>query len=198
LIESLNGGSDATLLASWLSSTFPNMYGQLGDADGNGVADDPLTNTQVADLYRQLFKRNGKSSPGGPPKLDAQVMAVALATYVSKESLVGIAFDTSAADADLIADVQSYGFQVTVGGVGSAWFDVGDCGAAFGVDDNTQVQIIDLLLASDRMSTGGLLYDYDHDGDASDDVGDGLIDDWEQLLRTLANDVYTAINQQGG
>ncbi len=198
LIQSLNGSPEATLLASWLSSTFPNMYGQLGDADDDGVADDPLTNLQLADLYRQLFKRSGKDSPGGPPKLDAQVLAVALATYVTKESLVEIAFDTSATDPDLIVAVQSYGFQVTVGGVGSAWLNVGDFGAAFGVDDNTEVQIIDLLLATDRMSTGGLLYDFDHDGDASDDGGDGVIDDWEQLLRTLANDAYSAINEQGG
>jgi hypothetical protein len=32
-----------------------------------------------------LFKRNAKTSPGGPPKLDAQVMATALATFATKE-----------------------------------------------------------------------------------------------------------------
>jgi hypothetical protein len=55
------------------------------------------------------------------------------------------------------------------------------------------MQIIDLLLATDRMSLDGLLYD-DADGDGE---GDGTIDDWEQLLRTLANDVYSAINEWG-
>jgi hypothetical protein len=34
-----------------------------------------------------------------------------------------------------------------------------------------------------------VLYDLDHDGDADDD--------WETTLRTLANDVYTAINEAG-
>ena len=47
------------------------------------------------------------------------------------------------------------------------------------------------------MSTDGLLYDYDYDGDPLDKGGDGEIDDREQLLRTLANDVYSAINEQG-
>ena len=45
----------------------------------------------------------------------------------------------------------------------------------------------------DRMSLDGLLYN-DADGDGTND---GEIDDFEKLLRTLANDVYTAINEQG-
>jgi hypothetical protein len=48
-------------------------------------------------------------------------------------------------------------------------------------------------MATDRMSLDGLLYD-DIDGDG---VGDGQIDDLEELLRILANDVYSAINEQG-
>jgi hypothetical protein len=160
-------------------------------------------NVDVADTYKMLFKRNAKTSPGGPPKLDAQVMAVALASYLTKESFVSMRFDpmdpdNSVIDPTLVAGVESYGFEVTVGGVGSTYFDVGDNYAAFGVDaDNSTQQIIDLLLMTDSMSTDGLLYDYDHDGDATDSGGDGTIDEWEELLRTLANEVYSAINEAG-
>jgi hypothetical protein len=48
-------------------------------------------------------------------------------------------------------------------------------------------------LATDSMSLGGLLYD---DSD-SNGVGDGEIDDFERMLRVLANDVFNAINEQG-
>ncbi len=117
--------------------------------------------------------------------------------HVPKQSLVTRSFADASAPSSLIAGVESYGFQVTVGGLGSTYFNVGDCGAAFGVDDDTEMQIIDLLLATDRMSTNGLLYDHDYDVDPFDDGGNGEIDDWEELLRTLANDVYSAINESG-
>ena len=191
LIKSLNGSESSTLLAGWLADTFPNMYGTYFTA---GVDD----NADVAGTYKLLFKRNGKTSPGGPPKVDAQVMAVAMATYLTKESLVSLSYNPAGpanptTDASLIAGVESYGFDVTIGGLGSTFFNVGDSGLAFGVADNSRMQIIDLLLATDRMSLAGLLYD---DAD-EDDTGDGEIDDFETLLRTLANDVYTAINEQG-
>jgi len=210
LIKSLNGDEDSTLLAEYLSETFPNMYGTAVVYEGTNAL---FTNVEVATLYRDLFKRNARTSPGGPPKLDAQVLAVALATYVTKEGLAGLIYDdsgltqesflftdvdvdgvyelsegdTATIDAALIAAVESYGFDVTAGGVGSCYFNVGNSSAAFEVDDNTEMQIIDMLLATDRMSTGGVLYDANGDG----------IDDDEELLRTLANDVYSAINQQG-
>ena len=49
--------------------------------------------------------------------------------------------------------------------------------------------VLDLLFATNDRSVDGRLYDMDGDGDANDD--------WETLLRTLANDVYSAINEQG-
>ena len=191
LIRSLNGGEGSTRLAKWLAQTFPNTYGTAVVHEDTG---EYMTNAEVADLYKQLFKRNAKTSPGGPPKLDAQVMAVALATYVSKESLVSVNDATGEADPSLIGGVESYGFVVSAGGVGSAFFNIGDSGEAFeGFSDGEDVQVIDLLLATDSMSVNGVLYD-DVDGDGQ---GDGQIDDWEALLRTLANDVYAAINEQG-
>lgn len=183
LIKSLNGNPTSTLLAGWLSSTFPNMYGMLQGK----------TNAEVADIYTQLFKRNAKTSPGGPPKLDAQVLAVALATYVTRQAFVSVNYVTNASDTSLITNVESFGLDVTVAGVGSVFFNVGDSGEAFGVTDHSNVQIIDLLLATDSTSLNGLLYD-DADSDGS---GDGVIDAFEKLLRILANDVYSAINETG-
>ncbi len=196
LIKSLNGSEDSTLLGSYLVSTFTNMYGD----DGTGFSpldtnrDGMVANHEVAKTYQMLFKRNAKTSPGGPPKLDAQVMAVALATYVTKRSFVAVDFASGNTVDALVDNIASYGFDVTVGGVGSTSFNVGNAGAAFGVADNSYVRLIDLLLATDSMSCRGLLYD-DLDGDG---VGDGEITEDEELLRTLAYDVFSAINELGG
>jgi hypothetical protein len=46
------------------------------------------------------------------------------------------------------------------------------------------------MFATNDNSVDGVLYDIDHDGDAGDD--------WETTLRTLATDVYSAINEAGG
>ncbi|MGD9854301.1 MAG: hypothetical protein AB7U20_05055 [Planctomycetaceae bacterium] len=48
---------------------------------------------------------------------------------------------------------------------------------------------IEEWLATYGNSLNGLLYDLDDDGDANDSL--------ETLFRTLANDVYSAINEQG-
>ena len=79
LIKALNGGATATQLGHWLAVTFPNMYANL----------DGMTNSGVAAFYKTLFARNANSAPGGPPKTDAQVMATALAVYVTNQSLAG-------------------------------------------------------------------------------------------------------------
>ncbi|MBN2295619.1 MAG: hypothetical protein JXM70_24525, partial [Pirellulales bacterium] len=175
LIKALNGGPDSTQLGDWLAATFPNMYG--ANAGTNNLAG--MSNSQVADLYKSLFKRNGNTAPGGPPKLDAQVLAVAFAVYVTNVHLVG----TTAAD---------YGFLlVTEDGLGVSTFDVGEANrAAFGLSesDSTVLTVMDILLATDTLAHDGLLYDQDGDGD---------INQFEQLLRTMANEVYSAINEQG-
>jgi hypothetical protein len=67
---------------------------------------------------------------------------------------------------------------------------VADSGEAFGVADNSLLTVLDLLFATNGNSIDGVLYDMDGDGDADDD--------WETVLRTLANDVFSAINESGG
>ncbi len=176
LIKSLNGGAASTELANWLASSFPNMYG--ASAGPKDLTD--ASNDDVADFYSDLFRRKKREAEqmglGGPTKVDAQIMAVAFATYVTNETLAG----NSAA---------SYGFLVTQEGVGVATFNVGDAGDAFGVADHTDMTVLDMLFATNARSTNGVLYDLDGDGDADDES--------ETLLRTLANDVYAAINEFG-
>ena len=172
-------------LGNWLACTFPNMYG-TGDSpfdDQPGSNLSGLANDQVAEFYSKLFLRKKKEAVAlglaGPTKMDAQAMAVAFACYVTNERLAG----TIAAD---------YGFLVTEHGVGTSTFSVGDSGEAFGVVDNRELTVLDLLFATDERSWEGVLYDMNHDGD-TDDAEDEL----ETLYRTLANDVYAAINEQG-
>ncbi len=188
LIRSLNGSEDSTILANWLAATFPNMYGSLAG----------MTNVEIAGFYKQLFKRHDKFGPGKPQRFDAQVLATALATFVTKESLVSLRYEgptnDPTIDLTLIAPVEAYGFDVTAGGLGSASINIGDSGEAFdGFEDGEDVYVIDLLLATDRMSYDGVLYD---DVDMDDD-GNGEIDPDEALLRVLANDVYVAIGELG-
>jgi hypothetical protein len=59
-------------------------------------------------------------------------------------------------------------------------------GEAFDVAVNS-LPVLDLLFATNDNSQNGVLYDLDADGDADDN--------WETTLRTLANDVYSAINE---
>ena len=175
LIKSLNGGPTSTQLGTWLAATFPNMYGSTVPGAVNLAG---MTNASVADLYTSLFKRNSQTSPGGPPKLDAQVMAVALAVYVTNQNLAG----TTAA---------AFGFKVTADGVGIAFYDVGTSRhEAFGLSatESTQMTVLDILLATDSLTTDSLLYDRN---------GDHAIDTVETMLRTMANDVYSAINERG-
>lgn len=165
LIRSLNGGADSQQLANWLAATFPNMYASLAS----------MTNQQVADHYVSLFKRNKQAAPGGPPKLDAQTLAVALAVYVTSDTLAG-------------TTATSFGFTVTQDGVGYSTFEVGDNGAAFGAANGAEMTVLDLLVATNARTKSGLLYDQN---------GDGTIDEAERALRVMANEVFSNINQQG-
>jgi hypothetical protein len=190
LIESLNGGPNSTQLGNWLAATFPNMYGEdalydaaSGDDQGMNLAG--KTNAEIADIYRYLHKRNKKTSvAGGPPKVDAQVLAVALATYVTSETLAGGAY---AAD---------YGFATSADGIAYDTFSVlnvlsaqeaDDLGLSPVMDAAGNVTIIDILLMTNKKSLEGRLFD------AYDDSGSSL----EIALRTLANELFTGINEFG-
>lgn len=155
---------------------FPNMYG--ASAGANDLTG--MTNAEVADFYCSLFRRKKREAIqlglGGPTKMDAQTMAVALSVYVTNETLAGTI-------------AENFGFLVTANGVGVSTFNVGSNGDAFNVEDDSDLTILDLLLATNSFSMSGVLYDLDGDSDAVDDI--------ETLLRIMANDVFSAINEQG-
>jgi hypothetical protein len=74
----------------------------------------------------------------------------------------------------------NYGFTVSGDGVGTATVNVGSNGDAFGVADNTDMTVMDLLLATNDQAVNGLLYG----GNAT--------------KRAHANNVYGAMNNAGG
>jgi hypothetical protein len=162
-----------TALTDWLTDKFGNVF---GDTFIGGDGDD------VASFYRdQLFRQKSEKS-AGPAKVDAQFMAVALATYFTSGNLAG----------NVASD---YGFNVTDTGIGTKIVNVGDNGAAFGVANGSDLTIMQLLLATndltdqpDHLSSFARVYDLN---------GDGEIDESEATLRARANEVYTAINEQG-
>jgi hypothetical protein len=137
LINSFNGGPNATILSTWLASTFPNLYGL--NAGANNLTG--KTNAEVAAFYLTLFGQQG-------PKLDAQVLATALNVYATTLSLGGTA-------------ALGYGFTVNAYGLGAYSFSVGANGAAFGVANNATLNVYELLLAANKKAVGGVLYNGD-------------------------------------
>jgi uncharacterized protein (DUF2141 family) len=135
LIKSLNGGCNSTALGNWLATTFPKLYGSQA---GCGKSLAGKTNTQVAAAYQGLFNVSGQ-------KLDAQVMAAALAVYVTDSDLAGTA-------------AKSYGFVVSSSGAGAALFNVGSNGQAMGVANNTQMSVLNALQAVNTQASNGTLY----------------------------------------
>jgi hypothetical protein len=163
-----------TQLAAWLTSNFSNVFGNtLVGASGS----------DVATFYReQLFKQQSKKS-AGPAKVDAQFMAVALATYFTNQTLAG-------------AVATSYGFNVTDTGIGTKVVNVGTSGAAFNVTNGSDLTIMQLLLATNSLTDqpdafSGFAAVYDTDGN-------GVISSAEAGLRTMANSLFTFINESGG
>ena len=189
LIKSLNGGPDATQLGDWLAATFPAMYGVGAFYDAAKGSDQDMnlagkTNAEVAEVFVYLFQRKSKDSViTGAPKVDAQVMAVALATYVTSETLAGGAY---AAD---------YCFNTSADGIAYNTFNVlevlteqeaDDLGLTPLMDSQGNAAIIDLLLATDQITTSGLLCDSD---------ADSSISAFELRLRKLVNNLFARINE---
>jgi len=165
LINSLNGSSNSTALGNWLAASFPNMYGATAGA--NALAG--KSNAYVASYFLQLFSAKGQ-------KLEAQVLAVAFATYVTDSDLAG----------GIMA--RGYGFIVNTAGTGIATYNVGANGAAFGVANNTILSIMDILNRINERSRKGVLWDMD---------GNSVLSSAEQVLRNMGNVVCTGINETG-
>ena len=140
------------------------------------------TNEDVASFYKHIFRSKKKSKADGPAKLDPQVMAVALAVYVTDSDLAGGGY------------AASYGFEVTTSGVGGSYFDIdaavgdGTGETLFGTDAASLMSVMDILRNTDERSSNGNVFE---------DDGDGVIEADEALMRVLANELFTAINESG-
>lgn len=134
LLLSLNGGPTSTNLGNWLATNFPKMFGSLAGA--NSLAN--KTNQQVAGAFQKWFAVKGQ-------KLEAQVLAVAFAVYVTDSDLAGTV-------------ATKYGFEVTTTGLGAAYYNVGTSGRAFGVANYTKMKVLDILKATNTQTVKGLMY----------------------------------------
>ncbi|HLH18216.1 MAG TPA: putative Ig domain-containing protein [Bryobacteraceae bacterium] len=121
LINCLNGGPNATELGNWLATEFPYLYGPNAGS-GNNLAG--KTNAQVAAYYMSVF---------GSDKTGAQIMAGALAAYVTNTGLAG---GTGAA---------GYGFNTSAIGTGGHAYNVGTSGSSIGLSNNQAYTVLTLL-----------------------------------------------------
>jgi hypothetical protein len=156
LIKVLNGGTGHQL-GDWLAATLPNTFGaSAGSNDLTGQS-----NGYVAALFQRDFVLKGV-------KLDAQVLAAALSVYATNATL------------DPTQVAAQYGFTVSGDGAGTATFNVGSNGDAFGVANNTVLTLMDLLKATDARAVAGVL------------------DNGSAARRNEVNIVHSAVNQDGG
>jgi hypothetical protein len=70
---------------------------------------------------------------------------------------------------------QAYGFLVTATGLGARSYSVGSSGAAFGVPDNSILNVYQILKDANALAVGGILYNGDQTlGDLAIVVFDGI------------------------
>ena len=192
-------------------------------ANGDSISMDlsNASNQQVAEVFAFLHRRNKKSAVrnGGTPKIDAQVLAVALATYSTSENLIGLnynasndpmydftdaagdgTYDPGDGDAAIffsanIAHVQSFGFTTSQDGIAYQTFNVLSVltveeAADLGITLDTDGNTTIIdILRSTNALTNFGLL---YDENNSGEIDTSL----ETLLRKLANVLYSAINEQ--
>ena len=104
LILALNGSATSKTLANWLATNFPYLYGVHSS---NNLTN--KTNTDVAALFMTFFGASGQ-------KTNAQILAGALASYVTSSTLAG-------------TTATKYGFNSSPGGTGAKTYNVGSDGS---------------------------------------------------------------------
>ncbi|MBN2215760.1 MAG: hypothetical protein JW719_00150 [Pirellulales bacterium] len=160
-------------LAQWLTDNFGNVTGnELIGGDGS----------DVYAFYLLELVRHRSIWSLLTAKVDMDFMALALATYFTTNDLGG----------SLGA---SYGFNATDTGIGTRIVNVGNSGEAFGVANDTDMTLMQLLLATNAMTDpsdniSGYTHVYDLDGDGRVDLG-------EAYLRVLADSVFRRILRDG-
>jgi len=144
LILSLNGGASSKTLANWLATNFPWLYGAHSS---NNLTNQ--TNTNVAALFLTFFGAGGQ-------KTNAQIMAGALASYVTSSTLAG-------------TTAKSYGFNSSAGGTGAKGYNVGSDGSAIGLVNNTTYTVLQLLQQANADEANGTF-----DANAFNDIFNGI------------------------
>jgi hypothetical protein len=150
LIDSFNGGPDSTALSTWLATSFPNLFGDLHG----------FRNSDVAAFYQSQFAQPGSNN------LQVELLATGLNIYATTQSLGGTA-------------AEAYGFQVTATGLGADSFNVGSDGAAFGVANNTILNVYALLEA------------------VNEEALNGFFDPSNTILQKEASDLFNALDKAG-
>ncbi len=119
-------------LGQWLTTTFPNLYGGANGAPNLS----PFTNAQISSYYLSLFLVSKGTG------LDAEVLATSLEVFTTTLSLGG-------------TTGQAYGFTVNSSGLGAYSWNIGASGQAFGVPNNTVLDVYQILLAANNSAVGG-------------------------------------------
>lgn len=130
LLHAFDDGPAAVPLAGWLAETFPNLYGP-GGAD---LAE--KTNANVAALALRL-------AGAAEPRLESEVLALALACYATREFLGGPA-------------AVPFAFRVSPLGVTSCVCNIGTSGEPFRVANGSSLTVLQLLLTLDAQTTAGV------------------------------------------
>jgi len=160
LIKAFNGSSNSTALGNWLASNYNNIWG--ANAGSNDLAG--KTNAQVASYYQSLASNSSL-------QLNAATFALALNCYVTNSTLAG---NVGA----------SYGFAVSSTGLAAATANVGNAGAAFGVDDDVFLTISELLYIANQDAVNGVLWD----------VGGGSLTAADLILQAQAYGLIVGID----
>jgi hypothetical protein len=113
-------------LGNWLSSNFGCLFGNLAGA----------SDSAVASQFLSYFNVTGQ-------KTYAQIMAVALATYVTDTNLSGTTI------------ASNYGFNIGSPGTGGKSYNVGSLGTAIGLSNNTSYTVMQLLQQANFLCTQG-------------------------------------------
>jgi hypothetical protein len=145
LIDAVNGGPKSTALGNWLASNFPYLYGAMSS---NNLTNQP--NTAVAALFLKFFGMSGQ-------KTNAQIMAGALAAYVTNTSLSGGIY------------AKSYGFNTSSTGTGGHTYNVGSNGTAIGLVNNKSYTVLQLLQQANLDTKNGTF-----NANAFNDIFDGI------------------------
>jgi hypothetical protein len=124
LISYCNGNSNATQLAQWLATTFPNLYGPGSSCclvNSNGSY---FTNSQVSSAYAHCSSTN------------QQTFCTALSIYCTSTNLAGSSATNFA---------RQCGFNVSAAGCGGDNYNVGAYGSSFGCGNNSTWTVLQLL-----------------------------------------------------